>query len=300
MSQLSVDLFIKNSLEIMNLNSIIPISTYKHNNMKVFDFSDYKQFVTQKIKAMPKAGHGQMLKIAKFLDVHTTMVTHIFKGESNLSVEQALKLCSYFGLNELETEYFIGLVNLERAANHESRTFFSKQIDRLKERALNLKERIAVKKVLSERDQGIFYSAWYFAAIHLLTALKGFHTRELIAEKLHLPLQIVNRVVEFLLDVGMLEERQNRLVMGESSTYVDRDSLLISRHHKNWLERISQQLHDVQNEELAFTNIITLSSKDFLRIREELVQVVEKFRAIADPSEPEELCCLNIDWVKIR
>jgi plasmid maintenance system antidote protein VapI len=92
--------------------------------MKIFEFAEYKTFVNQKIKSMPKGGHGQFLKIAKILNVHTTMVTHIFKGDSNLSIEQGLKLANYLGLNELETEYFVALINQARAANQDSRNFF--------------------------------------------------------------------------------------------------------------------------------------------------------------------------------
>ena len=106
--------------------------------MNIFGFDNYKEFVRAKVKSMPRKGHGQYLKIAKLLGIHTTMVTHIFKGDSHLSIEQALKLAEHWGSSENETEYFVCLVQFERAANQKSRSYFSKHLEILKDKALRL------------------------------------------------------------------------------------------------------------------------------------------------------------------
>ncbi len=269
--------------------------------MTVFDFNDYKEFTLKKIKSFPKKGRGQLLQIAKLLDIHTTMVTHIFKGNSHLNIDQSLLLATHFGLNQLETEYFVTLVNRDRSINgNGSREYFSTQLSRLKDRTLNLKERIESKTTLKEEDQAIFYSAWYFSAVRLITALKGFSSAEVIAKHFGLSQKTVNRVIEFLVSRGLCKNENGKLSIGETQTFVDRDSLLIQRHHSNWRLRIMEQLHEVHNDELVFTNPITIAKKDFAKIREELVLFIDKYRQIADPSDPQELCCLNIDWVRIK
>jgi uncharacterized protein (TIGR02147 family) len=268
--------------------------------MTVFEGPDYKQFVLARIQTMPRRGRGQLSRIAKLLNIHTTMVTHIFRGKSHLSIEQALKLAQYFGMNELETEYFVELIHLARAANTESREYYSVRLTKLKSRVANLADRLAVKKVLQESDQAIFYSAWYFSAIRLLTAIEGFQNREVIGTELNLPMRLVNRVVEFLLRTGLCLEEDGQLRIGEASTYVDKDALLVSRHHGNWRLKVMEQFNDIQSEELIYTNPITISKSDFDVIREEIFRFIERFRQIADPSPAEELCCLNIDWIRVR
>jgi hypothetical protein len=153
---------------------------------------------------------------------------------------------------------------------------------------------------LAEKDQAVFYSSWYFSAIRLLIALEGEKSPELIAEKLNLPQSTVNRALDFLISVGLVVEKDGKLEVGEARTYVDRDSLFIARHHSNWRMRTMEQFNHVQAEELVFTNPITVSEKDFLKVREEIIKFIESFRKIADPSPAEILCCLNIDWLKIR
>lgn len=267
--------------------------------MRVFEFDNYKEFVNRLIRTFPKRGHGQFLKISKLLGIHTTMVTHIFKGDSNLSVEQGLKLSEHFGLSELETDFFITLIHLERAANTKSRQYFERQLQVLRTRALNLSERLQVKKSLDERDQAIFYSSWFYSGIRLLCATREFGSTEAISEITGIPIKIVNQVIEFLLSTGLIKEEGGRYVVGETVTYVNRDSPLVTRHHLNWRLKGIEQLDKISDEELVFTNSIAISQKDFLRIREEIVKFLEIYKKIGDPSPAEEVCYLNVDWRKL-
>ena len=267
--------------------------------MNLFEYDNYKDFVRDHLKTMPRKGHGQYMRIAQVLDIHTTMVTHIFKGKTNLSVEQALKLAEYFAFSELKTDFFVLLVQLERASNNQSRHYFKKQMEILKSRALNLTERLEVKKNLDETDQSIFYSAWYYSAIRLLCAVDDFRSETSIAEKLGLPLSVVARAVEFLLKTGLLKNEGGRFEVGETLTYISRDSRFVNQHHLNWRLKAIEQLSNTSDEELAFTNSIAISKKDFLKIREELVRFLETYKKIGDPSPSEELCFLTVDWRKL-
>jgi hypothetical protein len=43
----------------------------------------------------------------------------IGNGDRDLTVEQALSLCEFFGFIELEADYFVSLVERERAGTHQ-------------------------------------------------------------------------------------------------------------------------------------------------------------------------------------
>jgi uncharacterized protein (TIGR02147 family) len=268
--------------------------------MNIFEFKNYKKLVRERLRTYPRKGHGQYMRIAKLLNVHTTMVTHIFKGDSNLSVEQALKLAEYFAFSSLETDYFITLVHHERAANTQSSGYFERQIETLRARALNLSERLQAKKTLDERDQAIFYSAWYYSAIRLLCAIHEFKSPEAIVEMVRLPLATVARALEFLISTGLLREDDGRFVIGETLTYINRDSPLVAKHHLNWRLRAIEQLDHIPEEDLVFTNSIAISEMDFLKVREEIVKFLETYKKIGDPSPSEQLCFLTVDWRKLR
>src|SRR5690349_16908646 len=94
--------------------------------LKIFDFTNYKDFVVESLLSMPRRGHGQYSKIAQALGVHTTMVTHIFKGDLHLGSEQCLALTEFLGLGDLETQYFVGLVQLARAGDQRTKRYYTK------------------------------------------------------------------------------------------------------------------------------------------------------------------------------
>src|SRR5260221_7309999 len=123
--------------------------------MKVYQFDNYKDFVVKRVKAMPKGGYGQFLKIAQSLSIHSTMVSQILKGSSHFTLEHSLKLCEYFGFSDGETEFFLALVQRDRAGTKRLRDHFTRQILSLREKALSLGEIHKLDKQLDEKNQAL-------------------------------------------------------------------------------------------------------------------------------------------------
>ena len=96
--------------------------------MNKFTFDDYKELIIQQVESLEKGGRGQFARIAKHLGVHTTFVTHVLRGASHLSVEQGIKICDFFLFSELETDFFIQLLQFNRAGDQKTRDFFSKKL----------------------------------------------------------------------------------------------------------------------------------------------------------------------------
>ncbi len=78
------------------------------------------------------------------------MFVSVFNGSKHLTFEQACGVCSFFGFTELETDYFVALVQLDRAGNQEAKTKCKRDIQRLKEKSESLKERLTKDTVLTE------------------------------------------------------------------------------------------------------------------------------------------------------
>jgi len=267
--------------------------------MSIYDFENYKDFVNQEIRNRPRMGRGEFMKLSKALRVHTTMITHVFRGHHHLSPEQGLAVADYLGLNSMETEYFMTLVQVARAGNARTREFYHGKVRELKDRSLALSRRLDFKNKLSESDQALFYSSWIFSAVRLLTAIPGMNAPHIIAEKLGVTLHQINATLEFLASRGLVEKKGQQFIYRELSTYVARDSLLASRHNINWRTKCLERIEQVSPSEMAYTNPIVIAEKDFERVTELIVNFIANFRKIADPSPSEVLCCLNIDWLKM-
>src|SRR5688572_27241684 len=97
----------------------------------IFEFGDYKQFVRESVLAMPHRGRGQYRRMAKHMRVHTTLLSHVFRGSKELTPEQACSLGSFLELKELESDYLLALVERNRAGNAELRVAIERRLERL-------------------------------------------------------------------------------------------------------------------------------------------------------------------------
>jgi uncharacterized protein (TIGR02147 family) len=265
--------------------------------MRAFEFEDYRSFVQARIKAKPGRGHGEYRKMAEYLKVHTSLISQIFRGAKELNLEQATRLSEYLGLAELESEYFLGLVQLERAGSEALRTILRRQLRRLKEQAQQLSRRLPQDKRMSEEDKAIFYSNWYYSGVRILTSLTSCNSVETIAKRLGLPGQLVAGVVDFLVSRGLCVETKGKLEIGPSRIHLESSSPHVARHHTQWRLKTLERLPHLSEADLVFTAPLTVSSEDAAKIREKIMQLIEEVSKTVKDSEPTQFHCLNIDWV---
>lgn len=267
--------------------------------MKIFEFTDYKEFVRFRIEAMPNKGRGQFRQLAEALRMHTTLVSQVFNGDRNLTLEQACELSQFWGLNELETEMMLALVQYERAGTDLLKQALQLQIESIRNKADQLVHRLPKDKELSEQDQAIFYSNWYYSGIRLLTSVPSLRSIDALAEHLNLPKPLVSRVVSFLLETGLCVEKNGEITMGPQRTHLSSESPLITRHHMNWRVKEIEKVDTLDPKELMFTAPMSISHKDSRKVRKAILNFADEISDIVSKTKPEKLSCLNVSWFDI-
>ncbi len=266
--------------------------------MEVYDYSSYKDYILARVKAMPRGGHGQFMKMAKHIGANPVVVSQVMKGDRDFSDEQALRLTDFFGLTTMESEYFMRMVALEKAGTHDLKRFHRDALAALKRQAHATKNRVAAHQELDDSTKSVFYSDWIYSAVRLLTTIEGYQTADAIAEHLDISHARVNEIVEFLLSVGLVRKEGDRLAIGVLSTHLDAQSRFVNNHHRNWRIRGLQALNTRTPDDLFYTAPCTLSQDDFMILRKEMVQLMASLTKRVPNSEPRTLACLNIDWFK--
>lgn len=267
--------------------------------MKIYEFSDYKTYVNQRIDEMPKHGRGQFRKIAELFAVNSVVVSQIFKGSRELSLEQAHVLSNYFGLNELEKEYFFLLVNKARTSNHELIKYYNQKLEKIKREGLEVKN-IVDNERLSEETQSLFYSNWYYSAIRLSTAIPGNDSADQIAAFLNLPIHVVQKVMTFLTQNRLVVEDAGKLKVGPQRTHIEASSPFVNRHHINWRLKGIENMDNLNPEELFYTSPMTLSAAAMKEIKKMLLQFVVDMSNEVKQAKDEKIACLNIDFFELE
>lgn len=72
------------------------------------------------------------------------------------------------------------------------------------------------------------------------------------------------------------------------------------KHHANWRVKAIQYSDDISEDELMFTSPVSLSTKDFARLRENMVVFIKDFMTAVKESPEEEIACFNMDFFWIR
>jgi uncharacterized protein (TIGR02147 family) len=265
----------------------------------LFEYENYRDYMIDYLKSLPNEGYGQLAKIARAISLNPSTLTLVLQNQKDFTPEQANDFCEHLQMTELETSYFINLVSFSRAGKPNLRIRIQKEIQLIRKRSKELKNRIPPKTELTEEAKAVFYSQWYYSGTRLLTSIEGFDSAEKIAERLQIPRGTAKKVLEFLISTGLCIEKNGKYQMGPQSTHLGTESPLISRHHQNWRLKTIERASNISQNELLFTSPVSISKNDIPKVKKILMNAVEDCFKIIDPSACEELACLNIDWFKI-
>ena len=266
----------------------------------LFESTDYRDIVRSKIETFSKKGYGQLFKLAGHLGIHSSLVSQVMKGAKNFTLEQALQVATFLNLTSREQEYFLLLVQLERAGTRQLKAYFEDQLQRVRRANQSIDSRRKGVARFDDEAQAQYYSDWSLMAVWLAASIKGLSTSEAIGHKLGLSRAKVESILEFLLSVGLCVRAPDGVQPGVTNTHLPRTSPLVNRHHTNWRLKALANLENLSPDELAFTAPVSLSRADFETIRRIILDAIEAVSDTVEKSEPEILACLNIDWFEIR
>ncbi len=264
----------------------------------VLDFTDYKKFLNYEVAHRAAGVRGIQLQMAKAMDCQPPYLNRVLKGEAHLSLEQAEKPARFLGLSKQDSFYFSLMVMHTRASTRELKEQLSEQIEHLRERQLNLKDKLKVADVLTLDDQVTYYSAWYFAVIHVLVGIPEFQNREAIRAALPLAPQKVNEAFEFLLQTGLIKEVRSHLNLGQSKLHLGKSSPLVAKHHSNWRMKAIASLDNPDGTDLHYSSVVAISKADSLRIHQILIEAIERVRAVVKDSKEEVAYSYCLDLFK--
>ncbi len=266
----------------------------------LFELQDYKAWIHQHIRRLPHGGRGELSRIGKYLGIHVSLVSQILRGDKDFTVEQAHTLTEYFGLNEIETQFFVLLVQINRAGTHTLKSFFLKRRDQLIQFSHELKNRLPIDRQLNHEESAQFYSSWLYSAVRVYTSLDQGKTSEEVQKQFHLSPKASSDVLNFLLQVGLCGKEKDRYIVGPQSTHVPFGSPFLKSHLSNWRIKSLESMNELKTEEMMYSSCLSLSESDFTLIREQLAEMIKSIQAKVKETRSEKIVVFNLDWCFLR
>jgi uncharacterized protein (TIGR02147 family) len=265
----------------------------------IYEYKTYRDYVAQRLESDTKRS-GAKSAAARAINCNPAYVSRVLAGQADLSLEQAERLSAFWGQTADETDYFLLLVQYERAGTVHLRNYFSKSIKDLLSKRLNLKSRLAKNENLSAKNEAKYYSSWIYGAIHVLVSIPKLNTVERLSSHLAWPTSNVAEAVEFLIAIGLLNRDGQTLSIGKSHIHLGSDSKHIHKHHFNWRMRTLNALESACPDDLHYSAIAALSTKDAEKIKEILIQNLKTNLSMIQQSQEEKAFVYCFDFYEFR
>ena len=260
----------------------------------LYQHGDYKAFLKEWLKANSKI-RGHKKRLAEAAGCHMSYLSQVIHNKVHLTPEHSLKIAAFLNLSELETSYFLHLVHYARAGTVELRQLHKKELEKIRASSRDLSERLGRERIETEQMSLRYYSAWYYAAIHILTTIEKFQSVGGISSRLFLSPFTTERVLIELSQMGLVHLANGRWRATKETLHLPKDSGHVWSHHANWRMKALENVGRASPVSLHFSGVHSASSRTYQAILEELYEVLERVRKSVVASESEEIFVLNLD-----
>jgi len=265
----------------------------------LFEYMSYKEYL--RALAGPRSQRsGERAAMAKSLNCQPTYVSQVLYGNPHLSLEQGEILSEYLGHTSDEKNYFLLLIQRERAGTKRLEHFFDEQIQELLRRRMVLTERLGSNQTLSESHQATYYSSWQYAAIHVALTIPSLQTANALMESFRISKARLNIILEFLVSSGLAKQEGPRYAPGDVEIRLGNKSPNIIKHHSNWRQQAIDSLERESLQDLHYSGVVSLSEEDVTKIKDETLKFIQDSFTTIRASKEEKLYCLNIDFFNLQ
>lgn len=264
----------------------------------IYEYLDYKKYIADHVSELGEPW-GYWGKLAKAISCQPAYLSRCLKDKTHLTTDQILALSRYWSLSSSETEYLVCLLEIAKAGVEENKIYFQKKIDYLRKENENLKKLVKRDSLELIQDQALYYSSWMWMALHFASSIEKYQNTISLSQKFNIPESQVIFILEKLKSLKLVIKKGDHWIFNSGEFHLEKSSPLISTHHQNWRNKAVADSQNPQSDGIHYSAVYTLSEKDFLKIKNEVLKWIELSNSIVVNSKEEEITCLNLDFFRL-
>ena len=266
--------------------------------MSLYNEIDYKMVIQKKIEENSLA-RGYKTQLALAAGCQKSFLSQVLHSHIHLTPDHAMGLTVFWGLLPDERDYFLELVQKDRASSRSLKELSASRLQEIRRRNQDLATRFQKTKPIEEAQQALYYSSWHWSAIHIMLTIPVFSYSHAIASRLLLPEAFVIQCLENLQQMRLVVKQGKKWRVTQNDIHLPQDSPLTAMNHGNWRNRAVADAQMRSPGNVHYTALHSLSRKDFDVIKGILLSALDKSRQIVKPSSEEELACICVDWFSV-
>lgn len=267
----------------------------------VFDSNGYRDFLKLSLQAGEGAiPRGVIKRLAEVVGCHPSYVSQVLNQRAHFSNEQGISFCQWLMLSQDETEFFINLLNKDRAGTVDGRAHFERILKRQLDERNDLKKRWKNSRSLNLEPSLRYYETWIPQAIHMLSQIEGYQTVKQLAAQLNIEASKVAELVKMLESIAVISLKNGKIKSEIESIHLAKSSPMHSRFLANWrLKAIDDYNGGKDPDSINYTSVVSLSSETKMKIKKLIYAHLEETRSQILKSRSEQLCVYNLDFYSL-
>lgn len=266
--------------------------------LNIFEYLDYKDVIKAEIRANSDI-RGYQSKLAHAANCQTSFLSQVLNGTVHLTPDQVMGISHFWGLTDQQEDFWFLLLQYARAGKTELQTYLKKKLDKILDIERDIAQKIKGESVSNPEEASLYYSGWYWIAVHVILSIPEYQSSEKIAERLKLSLPFVNHVIAELLRMGFIQKEKQKFSVTKKNVHLPKDSHLLGIHHSNWRSYAIQKIHTRDHDAFHYSVVHGLSKKDFESVKALLLKFVEESNKIVRPSSEEEMIFVGLDCFRV-
>ena len=232
------------------------------------------------------------------INASPSYVSKVISGNIKLALEYVPVINELLQHNDAEADFFMQLVCYSQAGSNKLEVYFKNKLDAILEQRRVHPDWIDGKQ-LTEEVQAKYYSHWLYTVIHVLTSVPDYQTKAAIAAKLRLSINTVKQILDYLVQVGLIEFKGDRYRNLEKRVYQKKNAIWAEQANHNIRQLALHKQMEPSVGDMHYWYVMALSKKDGELIRKILEKTIEQFEPIAKNTKNEEVFGLSLDFFKV-
>lgn len=266
----------------------------------LFKHSDYKNYLIEIIKTNSKRGYHS--RIARAAGCQPAYLSQVLNGKkTELTEDHAFRISEFLKLTANEREYFLTLVQKSRSADSAYKNYLADKLNMLRKTQEQIITYITSEiEHFPKNSDFNYYLDASTSIIHLLTSTSKYCTVHSISNRLNMPEQKVNFILNKLIQSKLVHTEGNRYTFNSHSSHlpnqseynqsvqIQRRNLCIQSILKNDIE---SQIH--------YSSLFSLSSFDFEKLKNHFRKSIGESHVLIEKSPSEDVYGINIDVYRV-
>lgn len=264
----------------------------------IFSYKTHFEYLLERLDPR-KHQRGIKIKLAQFLRVTPGYISQALAGKINLTLEQADLANSFLEHSIDESEFFILLVSRDRAGTTTLKDHYSKQINKIIKKRMEVSAHLDKKLELSPLAQSIYYSSWLYPAIHVAVTIPKLRRIHELINFFHITKDNLLMILEFLESNGLVVKTGENIMPTQNWVRVDRGSPFFNQTHRIWREITLRVLDQNESSNLHYSGIFSIDDKVAEQVRKELLSTIRSSVGSFQSAQEEHLQVFSLDFYKL-